>query len=128
MSAQSDSMRIDPSDFFDFVDRLSGRADMLIGEALLMGALEAMTVAKENAPIDTGLLRSSIHWESRGGKSPGKKLSVTPQAGEIFVGSALNYAGEMEFKHRNSSGYLRKGFEHGMEIVNRELIKMNLDD
>ncbi len=124
----SKQVTIDTSELFSFLDKLTGRAGIVIGEILLESAIDAESKAKELSPIDTGRLRSSIHWESREGKSPGKKFDTRPQAGEILVGSNVTYAAINEFKHANASGFLRGGFDYALGRMSQRLAKLDLDE
>lgn len=73
-------------------------------------ALVIMDAAKRTAPVITGRYRSSIHIEYGGdtdigfeGKSmfnEDQKFEQSPEAGEIFVGTNVVYAGAVERKHQ----------------------------
>ena len=77
--------------------------------------------AKALCPVDQGLLRNSIMWKAPGGKKGGfntdtretgesnKPLSVDVEVGSGIVGTAVEYAGYVEFGTRRQSAqpYLR---------------------
>ncbi len=124
----SKDLHINTRELFDLLDRMSGRAEMLTQEVLEKAAIETEGQAAELAPVLNGDLQNSIHWESSKGKSEGRRLKTRPQEGQYLVGSSLPYAAQQEFNNKNSSGFLRKGFAHGMRALNQELIKLSIDD
>lgn len=76
-------------------------------------AIKVASLAKSLAPVDTGQLKGSIMWKdarSRTGlHDEGPKLSVTPPAGGIVVGTAVEHAVYQEFGTRKmpAKPYLR---------------------
>ena len=71
-------------------------------EKLLLEAAQIVTTnAKLLAPVDTGVLRSSIGYATKNQKT--QPLSVNPREGEAYVGTATSYAPYVEYGTRRQS-------------------------
>ena len=107
------------------LQRVATSAGNLAQDELHKSGLNIETGAKEETPVDTGRLRSSIHMESNsinrtfiysdeGGAVFNGKLGVSPKPLEVYVGTNVHYAEKI---HRNGGrngrgqGFLLKAYE-----------------
>lgn len=100
---------------------------------------KAETYAKQNCPVDTGLLRNSIthavggntpavqaYTASKGGGS-GSYSGTVGKAGDqtVYIGSNVEYAADNELHHKTKSGFLRNACENHRDEY-KEIIKSEL--
>lgn len=93
------------------------------------------TAAKQEVPVDTGRLRSSIHFESseinrsftyadQRGNSYSGKFNVTPRPLEVYAGTNVEYAYDihrMGGKGGKGEGFLLKAHESEKIMLIRRL-------
>lgn len=86
---------------------------------------KAETYAKQNCPVDTGLLRNSIthavgghsaknaSYSSKDGGKSGSYSGTIGKTGDntVYIGSNVVYAAYNELHHKTKSGFLRKACE-----------------
>ena len=82
-----------------FGEQAKKAAEVLAGKSALEIGLFVEGQAKELAPVRTGRLRGSIMTASKDFQSDneGEKIKPPDTIGEVFVGSAVEYAAYMEY-------------------------------
>lgn len=69
--------------------------DEKVRDALELIGMEAEKHAKENCPVDTGLLRNSINFAVKGNEK------------SVYIGTNVEYAPEQEYYHKDKAHFLR---------------------
>ena len=100
---------------------------------------KAETYAKQNCPVDTGLLRNSIThaiggnvpstqaYTANKGGATGSYSGTVGKAGDetVYIGSNVSYAAQNELNHKTKSNFLRNACENHREeyksIIQSEL-------
>lgn len=102
---------------------------------------KAETYAKQNAPVDTGLLRNSIThvvggnkpattvYRADKGDKTGAYNGMLGKEGDntVYIGSNVSYAAENELNHKTKKGFLRNAIENHLNeyknVIETELKK-----
>lgn len=127
------------------LDKFLKASDEQVEKALLTIGLQAENYARNNAPVDTGLLRNSI-TSAVGGKETSVKMYKADKGNEtgqyggaiqekeypyVLVGTNVEYAPYVEMNNKKKpQGYLRPALaDHAEEykaIVKNELENLSL--
>lgn len=125
----------------DNVDKVTDELEKAVERALEIIGGKAETYAKQNCPVDTGLLKNSITHAVGGYSTSTKKYHADTgdKSGEyngtagkkgdntVYIGSNVTYAAYNEFHHKKKAHFLRKAVENHIDeyksVISGELSK-----